>query len=66
MRGGNPERSALLSVRVWLEGDHPDAFRARITRVTDLGSDQAEIIVQSDVVQVCETVCAWLKEFSRS
>lgn len=65
----NPERSAALFVRVWLEDD-TSAFRARVTAVgRPEGDEPAQdytVAVASSPADVLTAVNAWLEGFLRS
>jgi hypothetical protein len=58
------ERTGVLVVRAWVEGDTPKAFRARLTRSLDVsGPGKVETTVAASIEEVCEQVRAWLLAF---
>jgi hypothetical protein len=63
----NGDRTAVLLVRVWLEGDDTEAFRGRLTAVdTSTGpraGEEATVAVASSPEEVIEAVRAWLDGF---
>jgi hypothetical protein len=63
MVGPLAERTGVLVVRAWVEGEAPQAFRARLTRSLDVSSlDEVESTAAS-IDEVCEQVRVWLLAF---
>jgi hypothetical protein len=58
-----PERTGILVIRVWTEGDAPGQLRARLTQTGDLGEAATTLATASDVRGVCDAVEAWLHRF---
>lgn len=58
------ERTGVLVVRVWVEGDPTTGLRARITRNVDVGKRDDEVTVASTVEDIEATVRSWLAEFT--
>ena len=58
-----PERTGILVIRVWTEGDAPGRLRARLTQTGDLGEAATGLATASDVRGVCDAVEAWLHGF---
>jgi hypothetical protein len=60
------ERTGVLVIRVWAEGDRPPSLRARITRTLDLTHPDEESTAASSSEEIVTVVSAWLSEFERS
>ena len=58
-----PERTGILVIRIWTEGDAPGRLRARLTQTGDLGEAATGLATASDVRGVCDAVEAWLRGF---
>jgi hypothetical protein len=57
-------RTGLLVVRVWIEGDSDDdGLRARITQTVDLVSGAEVVTVAATSDDVCAAVRAWLEAY---
>jgi hypothetical protein len=57
-------RTGLLVVRVWIEGDSDDdGLRARITQTVDLLSGAELISTAATSDDVCAAVRAWLEAY---
>lgn len=54
------QRTGILILRVWLEGDRPDNFRARVFRT--IGPYQAPPLALSAADDVRSAVQEWLDE----
>ncbi|MER6917274.1 hypothetical protein ABT354_37005 [Streptomyces sp. NPDC000594] len=57
------ERGGILIVRVWVEQDRPDGFRARVIRSVD--AHETSMAVTATVEDVLTAVRAWLDEILR-
>jgi hypothetical protein len=57
------DRTGVLVVRVWIEGDSTAGVRARITRTVDIGSREDAVSIASSVEEIRAIVEAWLEEF---
>jgi hypothetical protein len=55
------ERTGVLVVRVWVEGDAPP--RARLTATDDLAAPAQEEFAASGVDEIVATVRGWLERF---
>ncbi|MFH9399231.1 hypothetical protein [Streptomyces sp. NPDC017638] len=53
-------RSGVLILRVWVEGDRPDGFRARIIRIVD--GEQKPPTAADQTADVFLALRAWLDE----
>jgi hypothetical protein len=58
-----PERTGILVIRVWTEGDAPGRLRARLTQTGDLADPAITLATASDLRGVCDAVEIWLREF---
>ena len=58
-----PERTGILVIRVWTEGDAPDRLRARLTQTGDLGEVTTTLAVATGVPGIRDAVEAWLRQF---
>jgi hypothetical protein len=55
------QRSRSLIVHVWVERDHPDALRARVTEVSgDADDDTYASTIAATIDTVSATVRAWV------
>jgi hypothetical protein len=61
-----PERTGVIIIRVWLEADGEDGFRARVTAVRDLETNEVDNAVASNVDEVVEIVQRFVSAFSTS
>jgi hypothetical protein len=62
-----PERTAVLVIRVWLEGEDttPTPLRARITSTLDVSEHQApDITAAASEKEIVNAVRAWLRAFA--
>jgi hypothetical protein len=57
------ERTGVLVVRVWMEGDAP--LRARLTATDDLSAPVQEESAASGVDEIVAAVRGWLERFVR-
>jgi hypothetical protein len=62
--GARHQRTGVLLLRVWLEHDGADAFRARIISMLDVAVGREQVSVASDPQAVLEVVERWLKELT--
>jgi hypothetical protein len=61
-----PEQTGVLVVRIWVEGDYPPQFRARITRTSDVTRREEVSTVASSPQEIKAVVHTWLCEFEHS
>jgi hypothetical protein len=61
-----PERTGVLVIRVWGEGDQPPSLRARITKTLDLTRRDEVSTVASSTQEIEGVVHAWLREFEHA
>jgi hypothetical protein len=57
------ERTGLLVIRVWIEPDGDDGFRARITRTLDVSARDETVTVAASPAEVTGVLVQWLEEF---
>jgi hypothetical protein len=57
------EKTAVMVVRAWLEGDQTDQLRARITQSLDIAATDELVSSASTIDQVCAMVRSWLEAF---
>jgi hypothetical protein len=64
MTGNPPERTGVLVIRVWMEGD-PEAggLRARITQTLDLSAPEQLGRVAASQEEIASIVQEWLDAF---
>lgn len=55
-----PDRTALLVIRVWAEGDPVSGFRARVTRSLDLEGHDDQVSAVASPDAVIDVVREWL------
>jgi hypothetical protein len=65
MRSSPSQRTGVLIVRLWIEGE-PTGLRARITRLVDISREEQVVSVASSVDEIMTTVRAWLESFTSS
>jgi hypothetical protein len=61
-----PERTGVIIIRVWLEADGEVGFRARVTAVRDLETNEVDNAVASNVDEVVEIVQHFVSAFAES
>lgn len=62
---GVRERTGVLVVRAWIEGDPPQ-LKARITQTIDVASREPAATTASTAEQIFAAVRRWLEEFEAS
>jgi len=60
---GAGERTGVLIVRVWAEGDPPGPIRARVTSNLDVSSPREAVQFCNSAQEVLAAVGAWLDGF---
>jgi hypothetical protein len=56
------DRTALLIIRAWLEGESLDPLRARVRLTTDVSTGFEQELTLTDVKAVSSAVETWLKD----
>jgi hypothetical protein len=56
------ERTGVLVLRAWIEGDPSTGLRARITQAADNAAPEYLVATAATVEDVCAGVRAWLEE----
>jgi hypothetical protein len=57
------ERTAVLIIRLWVEGDPAAGFRARITRTVDVRKTDQVSTVTANKQEILDIVDGWLASF---
>lgn len=57
------DRTGLLIVRLWIEGNARDGFRARITQTLDSAGNERAVAMAGTPEAVCTVVQHWVDEF---
>jgi hypothetical protein len=57
------ERSAVLILRVLLDGGSNRDLQARLTHSLDISTSQHQVTTASTVDEVCDGVRSWLEQF---
>jgi hypothetical protein len=60
------DRTGLLVVRLWIEGNARDGFRARITQTLDSAGTERAVAMAGTPQAVCTVVQNWVDEFVNS
>ena len=66
MKANPSDRTGLLIVRLWIEGNARDGFRARITQTLDAGGQERSVAMAGTPQDVCTVVQNWVDEFVNS
>jgi hypothetical protein len=66
MKTQSPDRTGLLVVRLWIEGNALDGFRARITQTMDAAGTERAVATAGTPQAVCTVVQNWVDEFVNS
>jgi hypothetical protein len=63
MTATSPDRTGILIVRLWIEGNGLAGFRARITRTLDSEGHEQEVAVAAAPDDVYAVVQGWVEAF---
>jgi hypothetical protein len=63
MKRQSPDRTGLLIVRLWIEGNARDGFRARITQTLDSAGTERDVATAGTPEAVYTVVQKWVDEF---
>ena len=66
MKAHSSDRTGLLIVRLWIEGNARDGFRARITQTLDSAGTERAVAMAGTPEVVCTVVQNWVDEFINS
>jgi hypothetical protein len=66
MKPQRSDRTGLLIVRLWIEGNARDGFRARITQTLDSAGTERAVAMAGTPEGVCAVVQHWVDEFVTS
>lgn len=61
MTRGSAERTGYLIVRLWIEGNHRDGLRARITHTLDSTGDEHEMTTVATPEGIYSVVQTWVE-----
>jgi hypothetical protein len=56
------ERTGVLVVRAWIEGDASTGLRVRVTEAVDNAAPEYLVATAANVDDVCEGVRGWLED----
>ncbi len=59
----SPNRTGLMIVRLWIEGNVLDGFRARITQKVDSSTGDHDVAMAGNADDVCAIVKKWIDDF---
>lgn len=63
METQSSDRTGILIVRLWIEGNARDGFRARVTHTLDSTGSERAMATAADPEDVYELVRAWVEAF---
>lgn len=66
MKPNTTNRTGLLIVRLWIEGNATDGFRARITQTLDSTGTERAVGMAGTPADVSAVVQKWIDEFVNS
>lgn len=58
-----PDRTGILIVRLWIEGDARQGFRARVTHTLDSAGSERAMSTSADPEDVYAVVRMWVEAF---
>ena len=63
MKTQAPERTGMLIVRVWIEGNAREGFRARITQTLDSTGREQAMVAAANPDAIYAAVRTWVEAF---
>jgi len=66
MKAQSPDRTGLLILRLWIEGNAREGFRARITQTLDSAGTERAVAMAGTPGAVYTVVQNWVDEFVNS
>lgn len=66
MKPNPSDRTGLLILRLWIEGNVRDGFRARITQTLDSAGSEREVAMAGTPADVRTVVQDWIDDFVNS
>ena len=63
METQHSDRTGILIVRVWIEGNARDGFRARVIHTLDSTGSERAMATAADPEVVCAVVRTWVEAF---
>lgn len=64
MKRSSSDRSGVLIVRLWIEVNHPQGLRARITQTLDAMAGEESVAVAASADDICVVVKRWVEDFA--
>jgi hypothetical protein len=64
MNKATPDRSGVLILRLWLEANHANGLRARITQMLDTSRTEQSVAVAASSEDICAIVRDWVETFA--
>jgi hypothetical protein len=61
--GTQSDRTGILIVRLWIEGDARQGFRARVMHTLDSTGSERAMSTSADPEDVCAVVRTWVEAF---
>ncbi|HVL80852.1 MAG TPA: hypothetical protein VM840_04580 [Actinomycetota bacterium] len=66
MKTQSADRTGLLIVRLWIEGNAEDGFRARVTQTLDIAETQEAVEMAGTPQALSAVVQSWIDRFVES
>ena len=63
MKSPSSERTGILILRLWIEGNARDGFRARITQMLDSASAEKAMAAAANPEDVYAAIRTWVEAF---
>jgi len=60
----SPDRTGALIVRLWIEANHQQGLRARITQTLDTMTGEQSVAVAASADDICAVVKRWVDDFA--
>lgn len=64
MNSEQPERSAVMVLRLWMEPQHENGLRVRITQTLDTETAEESVAVVATADDICAVVKRWVEDFA--
>ncbi|HEX9697513.1 MAG TPA: hypothetical protein VGB64_14500 [Actinomycetota bacterium] len=59
----SPDRTGVLIVRLWIEANHEQGLRARITQTLDSTAGDQSVSAVASADAICAAVQQWVEDF---
>lgn len=63
MKSQSSDRTGILIVRLWIEGDAGEGLRARITQTLDSTGREQAVATAASPQDICDVVRTWVEAF---